>query len=93
MEALGVAARTTWYRVRLTCRLRPSVSWTLQRRFSHFLELARALSAASFSDREIPPLPPKLMLQTGGEQRRRVVGLQRFCELCLSDPSLLSDWA
>ena len=78
-----------WYLVRLVCRLRPSVSWTVRRRFAHFVSLSRAL-AVSCSGSDLPVLPSKLMLHTAAEQQRRTAGLQRFCEQCLAEPTLLS---
>lgn len=81
---------TRWYLIRLVCRLRPSVSWTVRRRFAHFVGLSRVLTA-SCPGMEIPTLPSKLTLRTAAKQQRRVTGLQWFCEQCLSDPKLLAE--
>ena len=81
---------TRWYQIRMVCRLRPSMSWTVRRRFSHFTVLSRELSKSCL-DCVIPSLPPKLTLWTSMEQQRRTSGLQRFCEAVLLNPIILAD--
>ena len=79
-----------WYNVRLTCRLRPELSWRVTRRYREFDALACGLRA-ELPAYPVPELPPKLLPLFGGaaQLQRRAIGLQRFCQEVLASPALI----
>ena len=83
-----------WYNVRLVCRLRPDVGWHVCKRFREFDTLASSLRRhAGGGGAVVPGLPSKAVpaaLMSTEQRQRRVLGLQRFCQLVLADADLFA---
>ena len=93
--ATTASSPSRWYNVRLVCRLRPTLSWRVTRRFSDFDALLQRLRADAPPTlcHGLPSLPPKLphLLLTPALQQRRVLGLQKLCQELLASPAMCAD--
>lgn len=91
------SSSTTWYSIKITCRLRPDLtSWRVTRRYSEFDALASHLANARplpLPKEDLPPLPPKIpsLLLSAAQRQRRVVGLHKWCLQILSHAPLLAN--
>ena len=84
-ELLTLRSTITLYRIHVRQFADRTRSWCVLRRYSEFAELHAVLCRAVASP--LPPLPPKLVLNTPSELAERYLGLDSYLHSVLSMPN------